>query len=424
MFPDVLVIGGGLIGVNAALALQRRGLSVLVIERAPHARAASKGNAGAFAFSAVEPLAAPGIMARAPKWLLDPLGPLSIPPRYALRIAPWMLRFWRASWRDRHAASIKAQAALMAASRSALEALVAATDGEALLRREGQLQLYDSAAGFRASLSDWEAKSAHGIPFELIEDDPARIAALQPGLNPRFRFAGYIPGWFNVTDPADWLGHLRRAFTDAGGRFLQAEARALEHAVDHVRVRSDGGETLRAGHVVLAAGAWSHHLARGLGDRLPLETERGYNSTLPDPRVDLRLHLTFCDHGFAVSRIGQGIRVGGAVELGGLTLPPDWRRAEALLAKARGFLPGLQAQGGQQWMGFRPSMPDTLPVIGPSPGCARVIHAFGHGHLGLTQSAGTGQLVADLVTGADPVIDLAPFRADRFAFARIGRNRR
>jgi D-amino-acid dehydrogenase len=160
--PDVLVIGGGIIGLTAALALQRRGLAVTVIERDPDAQGASVGNAGAFAFTDVEPLAAPGILRKAPKWLLDPLGPLSIPPRYALRLLPWLLRFWRASWRDRHAASLRAQAAMMELSRDALERLVAECDADHLLRREGQLQLYDSAASFRASLH--EDHQHHRLP--------------------------------------------------------------------------------------------------------------------------------------------------------------------------------------------------------------------------------------------------------------------
>ncbi len=413
----MLVIGGGVIGLSAALEMQRRGLSVTVVERAPDAQSASTGNAGAFAFSDIEPLAAPGILRRAPKWLIDSLGPLSIPPAYALRIAPWMLRFWRASWRDRHAASCRAQAALMAQSRDALTRLVAATDAEPLLRREGQLQLYDSAASFRASLPGWDARRAEGIAFDLLQDAPERIAEIQPGLDTRFRFAAYVPDWINVTDPAMWHAHLRAQFLAIGGQMHRAEVRALHPLSDHVALDSDAG-AMRAGHVVLAAGAWSHHLARSLGERLPLETERGYNTTLPDPRLDLRTHLTFADHGFVVTRIGDGLRVGGAVELGGLRLPPNYRRAEVLLHKAQTFLPGLNAQGGRQWMGFRPSMPDSLPVIGRSAVSARVIHAFGHGHLGLTQSAGTAELVADLVAGARPAIDLTPFRPDRFRLVR------
>jgi D-amino-acid dehydrogenase len=165
---------------------------------------------------------------------------------------------------------------------------------------------------------------------------------------------------------------------------------------------------------VLAAGAHSHLIARTLGERIPLETERGYNTTLPGDAFDLRLQITFGGHGFVVSRLSSGIRVGGAVELGGLRLPPNFRRSDAMLKKAQAFLPGLDPEGGVQWMGFRPSLPDSLPAIGPSRASPRVIHAFGHGHLGLTQSAGTARLVADLVTAAPPAIDLAPFSPQRF----------
>ena len=166
--------------------------------------------------------------------------------------------------------------------------------------------------------------------------------------------------------------------------------------------------------MLVAAGAWSHRLALGLGDRLPLETERGYNTTLPPGAFDLRRQLTFGSHGFVVTPIAGGVRVGGAVELAGLQARPNFARSQALLDKAKRFLPGLRTEGGTQWMGFRPSMPDSLPVIGVAPGDARVLYAFGHGHLGLTQSAATGELIADLAAGRTPPLDLAPFSATRF----------
>lgn len=151
-----------------------------------------------------------------------------------------------------------------------------------------------------------------------------------------------------------------------------------------------------------------------LGLRLPLETERGYNTTLPAGAFDLRTQVTFSTHGFVLSRIGERVRVGGAVELGGLTLPPNMKRAEAMLEKAKRFLPGLRTGGGTQWMGFRPSMPDSLPVIGPAPGLPDLVLAFGHGHLGLTQSAGTAELISDLIAGRPASLDPAPFRPGRF----------
>ncbi len=180
------------------------------------------------------------------------------------------------------------------------------------------------------------------------------------------------------------------------------------------RWRRRGGAR-RAAQVVLSAGAFSHRIAATIGERIPLETERGYNTTLPPGAFDLRTQVTFGGHGFVVTRLETGIRVGGAVELGGLHLKPNFKRSEAMLAKAKSFLPGLNTDGGRQWMGFRPSLPDSLPAIGFSRGSRRVVHAFGHGHLGLTQSAGTARIVADLLTDQTPPVALPSFSPQRFA---------
>lgn len=409
---QITVIGAGIIGISIALELQKRGLSVRVLERGDPATGTSANNAGAFAFTDIIPLATPGIMRKAPKWLVDPLGPLSVPPAYALTIAPWMLRFWRASLRDRYAASMAAQAGLMALSRAALERVVRDVGGEVLMQRDGQLQLFEGAAEFRASRPGWEARRAAGIGFDLLET-PDAIAEIQPGLDRRFTHAGFTPDWINTVDPKAWLTRLTDVFRSRGGQIGQAEIRALSADGDGVTLQTPDG-AIRTSRAVVACGAWSHHLARTAGDRIPLETERGYNTTLPPGAFDLRTHLTFGGHGFVVTRINGGVRVGGAVELGGLTLPPNYKRARILLRKAATFLPGLRTEGGTEWMGFRPSLPDSLPVIGPSPSCPAVCYAFGHGHLGLTQAAGTAELVAAHLTGGETALPLTPFSATRF----------
>ncbi len=410
--PEIIVIGAGIVGVTAALALQADGHRVRIIDRKGVAAETSRGNAGAFAFAEVEPLATPGIMRKAPKWLLDPLGPLSMRPAYALQILPWMLHFWRATAASRHAAAITAQCGLMKLSSQALERLIARVSGEGLMRREGQLQVYEGGARFDAARPAWDLRRRHGIAFDLLES-PGAIAEIQPGLSPRFTHAGFTPDWVNTVDPALWTEHLAHAFVTAGGVIERTEVRDLTPREGAVAVVTGAGTRL-ADQVVVAAGAWSHQIARMIGDRIPLETERGYNTTFPTASFDLRTHLTFSDHGFVVSKIGDGLRIGGAVELGGLKLPPNYRRAEILVRKAAGFLPGFDPAGGTQWMGFRPSLPDSLPVIARAPGAERVIYAFGHGHLGLTQSAGTAELVAALAMRRDPAIPLAPFDPRRF----------
>ncbi|WP_417527772.1 NAD(P)/FAD-dependent oxidoreductase [Marinomonas shanghaiensis] len=409
---DVIVIGAGIIGISIALKLQSEGRQVLVLDRKGVAAETSAGNAGAFAFADVIPLATPGIMRKAPKWLIDPLGPLSLRPAYALKILPWMLRFWRASWQDKYQAALAAQASLMAVSKAALERQIEAVEGEAMIRREGQLQLYEGEAEFSASLAGWQTRQAHGVVYEFLLSSEA-IAKIQPGIHPRFTHAAFTPEWKNVCDPAQWTQHLATAFEKRGGKIAIAAIHSISIQQDSVILKSDSAD-YEANQVVLCAGAWSKTLAQSIGDSLPLDTERGYNTTLPSGAFDLKTHITFSNHGFVVTKIGEGVRVGGAVELGGLDLQPNFQRAEVLLDKAKTFLPSLKIEDGKQWMGFRPSMPDSLPVISYASRSKRVIYAFGHGHLGLTQSAGTAELVAALVSNGTPDIDLTPFSANRF----------
>ncbi|MGO4737336.1 NAD(P)/FAD-dependent oxidoreductase [Bosea sp. 2KB_26] len=410
--PDVIVIGAGVVGLSAAIAAQGRGLSVIVLDREGPAAGASAGNAGAFAFTDILPLASPGILRKAPHWLADPLGPLSVPPRYALQIAPWMYRFWRACSPARVAQSTAAQTALMDLSKAELEPLLQATGTSFMLRKEGNLQVYESEAELKASLPGWQAREKHGVAFRHL--DAADMAEIQPGLAPRFTHGTFTPGWYSIADPKLYTLALAEAFRSKGGVIERLDVAGLTPLGDTVGIHSRDGGTRCAAQVVIAAGAFSHLIARSLAEHIPLETERGYNTTLPSDAFDLRTQITFGGHGFVATRLSTGIRVGGAVELGGLKLPPNFARSDAMLKKARLFLPGLKPEGGVQWMGFRPSLPDSLPAIGRARATPRVIHAFGHGHLGLTQSAGTARLVADLLTGREPAIDLAPFSPQRF----------
>ena len=409
---DVIVIGAGVVGLSAAIAAQARGLSVTVLDREGPAAGASAGNAGAFAFTDILPLASPGILKKAPKWLVDPLGPLTVPPAYALKIAPWMFRFWRACSPKRVAHSTAAQTALMDLSKAELEPFLEQTGTTPMLRKEGNLQVYEGEGEFKASLAGWKAREEHRIEFHHL--DAAEIAEIQPGLSVRFTHGTFTPGWYSIADPKLYMLALADHFRLKGGVIERAEVTALKPVEGGVEAMAADGSVRRAAQVVLSAGAFSHRIARSIGESVPLETERGYNTTLPSDAFDLRTQITFAGHGFVVTRLSTGIRVGGAVELGGLGLPPNYRRSEAMLKKAQAFLPGLKPEGGVQWMGFRPSLPDSLPAIGRAGSTPRVIYAFGHGHLGLTQSAGTARIVADLLTGRTPAIDIAPFSPQRF----------
>ncbi|MBL8287077.1 MAG: FAD-dependent oxidoreductase [Rubrivivax sp.] len=412
---DVVVIGAGVVGLSIALRLlladpARR---VVVLDRAGVAAGASRGNAGAYAFSDIQPLASPGIVRQAPRWLLDPLGPLALRPAYLLRIAPWLWRFWRASSAARVDAATVAQVALNRLAAEGTPRLLAALGAQDWWHEDGNLHLYESEAEWRASLPGWQQRAAHGIAFEHAHG-PAAIAQWQPGLSPALVAATFVPGWATIDDPHRLVRRIAAHCLARGARLVRGEAQALVPAAEAVRVRLAGGAQVAARQVVVAAGAWSHRLARTLGERIPLDTERGYNTTLPPGAFDLRRQLTFPGHGFVVTRIAGGVRVGGAVELAGLDAAPDYRRSAALLAKAKRFLPALRAEGGTPWMGCRPSLPDSLPAIGRARDDERVVYAFGHGHLGLTQSAATAAVVEALLAGRQPPLELRPYSPQRF----------
>ena len=409
---DVAIVGAGIVGLAVAAALQDDGRQVLLLDRRGVAQEASRGNAGALAFSDILPLASPGIMRYAPRWLLDPLGPLAIPPAYFPTILPWLLRFWRASRPDRADASLAAQAGLMALAVMETPGMLDRAGAGHMVRRDGSLQLYESEAEWAAALPGWQARARHGIAFEHVRGP--RLAELQPGLHPRFIAGTYVPGWHTVSDPYDVACRLADHVTARGGQIETREVRTVAGAESSVQVQFVDGTTLLARRAVVAAGAWSKPLAQALGDRIPLETERGYNTTLPSSAFDLRRQLIFGGHGFVATPLSTGLRIGGAVELGGLKRPPNMARADAMLRRAAAFLPGLCVEGGRQWMGFRPSLPDSLPVIGPASATQHVIYAFGHGHLGLTQAAATGRIVADLIAGRPPPLPLGSFRPTRF----------
>jgi D-amino-acid dehydrogenase len=342
--------------------------------------------------------------------LADPDSPLSIRWSYLPRIAPWLARLVAASRPGRVDAIARSLAQLLSRAIAAYEPLIKGAGAESLIQHQGWLMLFQSEASFRAARADLELRRRHGVALDTLDEGTVR--QLVPGLRPGPIRGVMLPDCRHTLDPYRLTKTLAESFVRGGGRVVRAEARRIETGASGRQLATDTG-TLPFEALVVAAGAWSKRLALAVGDKVPLDTERGYHVMLENS-IGLRRPLVSADYKFSITPMAAGIRLGGTIEFAGLEAPANPKRWDMMVRQARSLLPGLEPRMTSTWMGFRPSLPDSLPVIGRSPRAADVFYAFGHGHLGLTLAAVTGRAVADLVTGAEPGFDLAPYSIARF----------
>lgn len=407
----VLVIGAGIIGVTIALELQRRGREVVMLERDAPGRGASFGNMASIAVTDFLPGSRPAVWAKIPRWLIDPDGPVRLRAGHAPRMIPWLLRFVAAGMPGRLREIEAAAAALCHRALDDTQALLHDAGLSAMLSEEGCLSLYEDERELKGDGDHVAMLDRFGFRYRQLTGAEAR--ELEPALSPRIRHVILLPQNRSIRDPYRLVLALVERFRHRGGRIERGEAVAIEHG-DGLVVRTGDGQRRAAGQIVVAAGAWSGALARQLNEPIPLETERGYHTQIMAPGVSLKHALIWPARAFMVTPIGDGIRVGGTVELAGLTAPPDYRRAEVTVRHAQRAIPGLQCRDFTRWMGHRPALPDTIPVISASSTTRGVFHATGHGHLGLTYAATTARLMGQLMAGEAPDIDLRPYRIDRF----------
>ncbi|MCP5371734.1 MAG: FAD-binding oxidoreductase [Hyphomicrobiales bacterium] len=412
MDGHVVIVGAGIVGLNAAFFLRRDGWQVTVVARDPVSDTTSCGNAGAIAACEVIPNAGAHTWRKVPGWLLDPLGPLAIRWAYLPRLLPWLRRHLAAGSRSAVAATVAALAGLHRTAFDDHGTMVAEAGLGHLLRRDGALFVYRSAAAFAAETADWDLRRRHGYDHQPLDRDG--LLAREPALGPEARAGCWVPDWAHYLDPRALSVGLTSHLRERGVRFVRGQVTDVETAAGSVATVRAGEKRIAADRVVVAAGAWSARLSKALGEPFPLESERGYNTTLPDPGIEVSNFITFAEDHFVLTPMAMGLRIGGAVEFAGLEAPPKYARARALADLARRYLPGLNVEGGKDWMGNRPQTPDSIPVIGPSARHRGLFYAFGHGHLGLTGSAPTGRVLADLLAGRDPDLDLTPFRIDRY----------
>ena len=407
-----LVIGAGIIGTAIAHDLQRRGQQVVLIDRDAPGRGASFGNMASIAVTEFMPASRPSIWRQIPGWMLDPEGPVRVRPAYMPRLLPWFLRFIAASRPSRLRELEEQGAALCARALDDTMALLRETGLEDQISEEGCLSLYTDEAEFKADRAHIEILERFGFPHEVI--GRKAIRALEPELSDRIGLAVRFPQNRSMKDPYQLVVALAQRFTALGGRIETGEVTGFVRGEGIREVVLKDGRRIAAERVVICAGAFSAKLAAMLEEPIPLETERGYHTQIMAPGISMKHSIIWPARAFMVTPTAGGIRVGGTVEMAGLDAAPDYRRSKITVRRAREALPNLACEDFTEWMGHRPALPDTVPILSASARTKGVFYATGHGHLGLTYAATTARLMGDLITGVRPPVDLHPYRINRF----------
>lgn len=410
--PDIVVIGAGIIGLACAFRLQREGSRVLLIDRDAPGMGASFGNAGHIATEQIFPLASPAVIRGALGYLFDADSPLRIDPRYLLPVLPWLARF---TWAARPAAFARGTAAL-----ASLQA-TAATDfadllrdarAGAMLRMGGHLVLVETDAGIAAAKREQAQLAQYGVAATWLA--PAEVRRLAPDIAPPVAGALHFHGSGHVDDPHAVCVALFDAFRAAGGNFVQQAVTRLAPQATGFTLSTADGKSLSTPRVLLAAGAWSKLLAEQCGYNVPLETERGYHLTLAGAAPQFAIPVASLERKIIMTPMSAGLRMTGTVEFAGLERPPDPNRYALLRKHMKALLPQTDPAQATTWMGFRPSLPDHLPMLGQAPRHPGLFLAFGHQHLGLTLAGVTARIIAGACAGHDSELPMAPFAADRF----------
>lgn len=410
--PDVTVVGAGIVGICCTLSLLERGKSVRLVDKTGPMAGASYGNAGVISPWSCVPHSLPGMWRNIPGWLLDPLGPLSIRPAYLPRFLPWAIKFLRNGQPHRVAAIADGMSTLIQHNVELYRGHLAGTGQEHLLRDSSYVFAYRNREKIDLDQIGFRLRREHGATMEVI--DAAELRELEPDLSPDYQGAVVIKDQARAMSP----GLIGEALAEKA-RVAGADIHTA--AVNSITPREDGSWSLETDRgaldstaIVIAAGPWSTELLAPLGLRLPLEYERGYHLEFLDPGVTLNNSVMDVEQTFVTSSMANGVRSAGTAEFAGLDTPPNFRRAQVLKQLTKTMLPALNTGNANEWMGIRPSFPDSLPCIDTAPGFRNLYTAFGHSHYGLGMAPQTGRFVADIVSGIAPNADLTPYRVSRF----------
>jgi D-amino-acid dehydrogenase len=413
--PHAMIIGAGIVGISTAAFLQRAGYRVTVVDRLAPGDGCSFGNAGGLAFAEIMPTIHPNVFTKIPGWLLDPVGPLTIRWSYLPKALPWFMAAARNGMPARVKSITAARAELALRVVSDFETLLKAAGHHDLMVYRETLRLFDNAQQFASEAEERAVKKSHGFECQTFTGDEVR--EMEPAISQHISHGAFHGGWYFVKDPARVVKGIADRVMRDGGEIICDDVVQIEVDGSSAKtLKLNSGRNFALDRLVICAGAYSHLLARQLGEKVLLEAERGYHMVLPNSGINLSRSLTYARTPGAATPMDMGLRLAGTDEFAGLDAAPNWARADALWTVFKTLLPDLKPPDAAttRWMGRRPGTPDSLPVIGPSKRVSNVWYGFGHGHMGLTWGPSTGRILSELMSGSRSNIDLTPFRIDRF----------
>ncbi len=409
---NVTVLGAGIVGICTALSLLEKGFVVELIDRDQPAEGASHGNAGVVSPWSSVPQSLPGLWRSIPKWVLDPEGPVALRWAYLPKFLPWAIKFLQAGNLDHLPAIGDAMNALNRPNVDLYRRHLNGTGHEDLLKDSLYVHVFRNPAGADLNQLGWRMRQERGVPLEVV--NAGQLHEIEPALSPDYKAAVLIKDQARALDPGAVGKALFEKARGMGATFRQTATHRIVPSQDGGWIlQTDDGE-LAVENLVVAAGAWSARLLEPLGIKVPLEAERGYHLVFRDPGITLNNSIMDTEGKFVTSSMLAGVRSAGTAEFSGLDTPPDYRRAKVFKRLTKRLFPDINVEDAEEWMGTRPSFPDSLPCIGEIPGQPNLFAAFGHSHYGFGMAPNTGRIVADIVSGHTPNMDLSPYRIDRF----------
>ena len=408
----VAIIGAGIVGVSTALWLQRDGHQVILIDKAGPAEGTSFGNGGVLASCSIVPVTVPGLIWKAPRMLFDRSQPLFLKWTYLPKLVPWLLSYLSYGREEKVKQRAAALTPIIGDSLADHQALASGTPAEKWVIPADYLFLYKDRAAYEADAFGWSIRKDNGFEWDTME--AGDFSAYDPAFGPEIGFAARMPDHGRISDPGQYVKDLAAHVVANGGKLIKADATDIAREGGRVRGIRTSSETIECNAAVICAGVWSGPLATKLGLNVPLESERGYHVELWEPNIMPKSPVMVASGKYVATPMEGRLRLAGIVEYGGLDAAPSQAPFELLYNNIKRAIPGISWKETSEWMGHRPAITDSIPLIGEVPGVKNAYCGFGHDHVGLTGGPKTGRILAQLISGRTPNIDLAPYAPSRF----------